>query len=860
MEIRLGIGVFFICRKVGEKVAKNIKGITIEIGGNTQPLNKSLEGVNKKSRDLQSELKQVDRLLKLDPKNTELLAQKQKLLTDAVGNTKDKLDTLKEAEKQVQSQFEKGEIGEEQYREIQREVIKAEQNLKSLEGQLKTTNNKWQEAGDKLKDVGGKMQDIGKKTSDVGTGMTKGITAPIAAIGGASIAAFNEVDAGLDTIVTKTGASGEALDSMNDSFKKVYGSIPVDAQAVGDAIGEVNTQYGLMGEELEKVSEQALKFSEINGQDVTSTVTDSKAAMEAFGLSAKDVPGILDSVTTTAQNTGVATDKLFDGVTKGAPQLKSLGLNFAESAQLIGQFEQKGIDSSKALSYLSKAQVTWAKDGKSMTEGLADLSDKVEHAKTKEEALTIATEAFGTKGATFMLDALERGALGFEDLSGASEKAAGAVTNTFEGTLDPIDNFQVSMNNLKVVGNDIASAMQEALAPSLEKVVEKLQQFAEWFGNLNPKTQETIVKIGALLAAIGPVVLIIGKVISVGGSMISIIGGIITAFGAGGAAAGALGTAFTALTGPIGIAVAAIAGIVAIGVTLYKNWDTIKEKAGQLGKNISEKWDGIKKATSEKWNNVKESIGNAIDTAKEKASSKAGEIKDNMSEKWENVKSKTSDTWGNVKDTMGTAMDTAKKNVTDKLSNIKKSFDDNGGGIKGVVAGAMTAVKDNFSSQLNIIDKLTGGKLGDIKNAFSNKMDGARDAVKKAIDKIKGFFDFKWELPKLKMPHFNISGKFSLNPPSAPKFGIDWYKNGAIFTKPTIFNTPNGLKGFGEAGAEAALPIEKLDGIIASAMKKAGGNMPSEITVNSYTVLDGEIVAQSVNKINLRNDRRFKPA
>ena len=258
-------------------MARNIKGITIEIGGNTQPLNRALEGVNKKSKDLQSELKQVDRLLKLDPKNTELIKQKQELLAQAVGNTKGKLDTLKEAEKQVQAQFEKGEVGEEQYRAIQREVVATEQNLKDLEGKLKDVNNKW-------KDVGGKIDAVGKKMSDVGSGMTKGITAPIVAIGVAAIAAFNEVDAGMDTIVTKTGATGEALDDMNESFKEIYGSIPTDAQTVGDAIGEVNTQFALMGEELEEVSSLAIKFSEINGQDVTSSIIDSKAAMEAYEI------------------------------------------------------------------------------------------------------------------------------------------------------------------------------------------------------------------------------------------------------------------------------------------------------------------------------------------------------------------------------------------------------------------------------------------------------------------------------------------------------------------------------------------------------------------------------------------------
>ena len=122
-------------------MAGNIKGITVDIGGNTGPLDKALQGVNKTSRDLQNELKQVEKLLKLDPTNTELLAQKQKLLADSVENAKSKLDKLKEAERQVQQQFKEGKISEQQYRALEREIVSSEQNLKSLEKQSKKTND-----------------------------------------------------------------------------------------------------------------------------------------------------------------------------------------------------------------------------------------------------------------------------------------------------------------------------------------------------------------------------------------------------------------------------------------------------------------------------------------------------------------------------------------------------------------------------------------------------------------------------------------------------------------------------------------------------------------------------------------------
>ena len=138
------------------KIAGQIKGITIEIAGNTQPLNKALEGVNKKSRDLQGELRQVDRLLKLDPSNTTLLAQKQKLLAEAVQNSSEKLNRLKTAQQQVQQQFDRGEIGEDQYRAFQREVVKAEQELSKFEKQLKDTGITADQVAKKLGDAGKK--------------------------------------------------------------------------------------------------------------------------------------------------------------------------------------------------------------------------------------------------------------------------------------------------------------------------------------------------------------------------------------------------------------------------------------------------------------------------------------------------------------------------------------------------------------------------------------------------------------------------------------------------------------------------------------------------------------------------------
>ena len=239
--------------------AGNIKGITIEIGGDTTKLSKALSGVNSSCSSLQKELREVDKLLKLDPSNTELLAQKQKILKEAIGSTKEKLDTLKEAEKQVQEQFENGEVSEEQYRALQREIASTEIKLGDLEQQAQESNKELEGVADAADDTAEKVSKIDAAANALDTVSNKAgaaakalapLSAGAAAVGAASYAAALDVDNGYDIVITKTGATGEALESLQGSMENIFTSLPIDAETAGTAIGEVNTRFQLTGEEL----------------------------------------------------------------------------------------------------------------------------------------------------------------------------------------------------------------------------------------------------------------------------------------------------------------------------------------------------------------------------------------------------------------------------------------------------------------------------------------------------------------------------------------------------------------------------------------------------------------------------------
>ena len=723
-------------QKIGGEtnLADKIKGITIEIGGETTGLSKAMKQVNGEARSLQNELNQVNRLLKLDPKNTELLAQKQKLLSESVKGAKTSLDALKKAKADADETMKNGgEVNENQYRQLQREIVKAEQNLKSLEDQAKSFGSigtqKLKEIGKSISDFGGKITDAGKKAS-VASGA-------IGAIGAGAQAAFSEVDGALDTIITKTGATSDAAEAMGDVFKDVYGDMPVDAQAVGDAIGELNTQFAFTGDALKKSTKQMLKFAEINGSDVTITSQKAKAAIEAYGLEAKDLDLVLDSITKTSQNTGVATDQLFDAVVKGAPQIKALGLNFSEAAALVGRFEQKGIDGTKALSYLSKAQVTFAKSGKSLQKGLQDLSKKLENSKSDTEKLKIASETFGTKGAPVMLDALKRGALKLDDFKNAAKDASGVVSSTFDATLDPVDKNKVAMNNLKLAGNELSAAFQETLAPVIEKVVDKLKKFREWFEKLSPDAKKAITIIGLVVAAIGPLLVVLGGAVSGFGAIVGAIG---------------------ALSAPVVLTIAAIGGVIAAVVLMYNKceWfrngvkgimDSIKELWKNFTATLKNLWEngGLKEAWEAVWKIIQEVFKQIIDSIKTTFDFWIKIFSGDWQGAWNVLKDFFQRTWERIKNICVTVLDGVKNAFNNIINWFKDIFTKDWTKQFKVIGSILNSFGKSVGDIVSGIQKTFNGVIDFIKNVFTGNWKGAWNAVK---DIFKGVFDSLYGIVK----------------------------------------------------------------------------------------------------------------
>ena len=363
-------------------MASNLKGITIEIGGNTEPLQKALNGVNKTSRSLQVELRQVEKLLKLDPTNTELLVQKQNLLADSVMATSKKLDSLKEAQAQVQAQFERGEIGEEQYRAFQREIIKTENELNEVRGALQAASRNLDEFGDNngvareeaerlnrsleeqsealrqaeeaqrqhteevekaKKEVEEYKDKVGETAGKVKDGFIAAGLAIKAAVVGVSTYALkftDEFDRALNKLVTKTGDTRIGMDELNEAMENIYANnFGESIEDVADGLATVRTTLWLNGEELQKITEYAFGFRDAFDVDINESTRAAKALMDSFGISAEESFNML----TQGYQEGLNfSDEFIDSMGEYSVQFKKLGLNVEDMFSILESGSESG--------------------------------------------------------------------------------------------------------------------------------------------------------------------------------------------------------------------------------------------------------------------------------------------------------------------------------------------------------------------------------------------------------------------------------------------------------------------------------------------------------------------------------------
>lgn len=603
-------------------MANRIKGITVEIGGDTTGLDKALKSVNTSIRSTQSALKDVNRLLKLDPSNTELLSQKQKLLKDAIAATKEKLDSLKVAQEQAKQQLENGELGQDKYDALQREIVETEEELRRLQQEAATTNT----ALSKIDVAGQKMETIGNSIAGAGKKMMS-VTTVIGGVGVAAVKTAADFDSAMSQVAAVSGATGKDFDTLRNKAREMGAKTKFSATEAAEAMNYM-AMAGWKTEDMLDGIEGVMNLAAASGEDLATTSDIVTDALTAFGLSAKDSGHFADILAAASSNANTNVSMMGETFKYCAPIAGALGFSAEDTAEAIGLVANAGIKSSQAGTALRTIMNNLAGDvkisGKAIGDvtiattnadgSMRDLSDILADCRsafgnlTESEKAQAAESLVGKNAMSGFLALMNAGQGDIDKLSSAIDNCDGSAEKM---AMTMQDNLAGQLTILKSQLQELAISFGDILMPAIRSIVSNLQGFVDKLNGMDEGTKRTIVTIALLVASIGPLLVIIGTAISkIGVAMqgfVKLANGISKlkiAIQGGTGVLGKLGAALGGISAPVLAVVAVIAVLVAAFVHLWKTnegfrdaiigtWNRIKDTISGFCQGIVDRLNAL---------------------------------------------------------------------------------------------------------------------------------------------------------------------------------------------------------------------------------------------------------------------------
>ena len=727
-------------------MAGRIQGITVEIGGDTTKLQTALKGVNTEIRNTQSQLRDVDKLLKLDPGNTELLAQKHRLLGDAVKETKEKLETLKTAAEQADQALKDGTITQEQYDGLQREIAETEAKLKSLEEQAKSSATALQEIaakGEKLKTVGDNITNVGKKFLPV-TGVVTGL-------GTAAVKTAADFDSSMSKVAAVSGATGSDFDALRDKAREMGSKTKFSASEAAEAMNYM-AMAGWKTEDMLSGIEGVMNLAAASGEDLATTSDIVTDALTAFGLEAKDSGHFADILAAASSNANTNVSMMGETFKYCAPIAGALGFSAEDTAEAIGLMANTGIKGSQAGTALRTIMNNLSGDvkicGSSIGDvtvattnadgSMRDLSDILADCRTAFSGLTESEKAqaaeslVGKIAMSGFLALMNAGEGDIDKLSSAIANCDGTAAGMAE-TMQ--DNLAGQLQILKSQLEELAISFGDLLMPAIRSIVGWIQKFVDWLNSMDEGTRKVIVTVALVAAAIGPVLIIVGKVISAVGTIMTLVSrlaGVINA-------AKGVFAAFNAVcaANPYVLIIAAIVALVAAFIYLWNNCEEFRQFWIDL-------WESIKEIAVAVWEALKAFFKAAWEAIKTTATTVWNAIKDFFSGLWEGIKNIFTTVVNAISTFLTNAWNAIKNTVTTVWNAIKTFFSTIWNGIKSVITTVVTAISTFLSTAWNAIKTVITTVLNGIKTAVTTVWNGIKTAITTAVNAIKNTVTTAW--------------------------------------------------------------------------------------------------------------------
>ena len=713
-------------------MASRIQGITVEIGGDTTKLQNALKGVNGQIKSIQSQLKDVNKLLKLDPGNTELIAQKHKLLSEAVGETKEKLATLKTAAEQANTALANGEISQEQYDALQREIVQTEQDLKSLETQANqsaTAVQKIASAGEKIKTAGDNISNAGQKLLPV-TGAVAGLGTAAVTTAANFESSMSQVQATMgitkDSMSTVDGQSVNTMDTLSKLAKKMGAETAFSASECAEALNYLalagyDTQQ--MCDTLPTVLNLAAA-GDIELASASDMVTD---AMSALGMGVDEAGTMVDQMAKTASTTNTSVAQLGEGILTIGATAKSIKGGTAELNTALGILANNGIKGAEGGTHLrniilslqnptDKAALAMEQLGlqvydsegnmRSMNDILGDLNSGMD-GMTAAEKSNIIGKIFNKTDLSSVNALLANTGSTWDDLQKSISNSGGAAGQMADTQLD---NLQGQITILKSALEGLAISFGELLMPAIKQIVGWVQKFVDWLNSLDDGTKKTVVTIALLAAALGPVLIVVGKVVSAVGTIMTVVPKIAGVINTVKGAFAALNT--TMLANPIVLIVAAITALVAAFIYLWNNCDGFRRFWINL-------WENIKQAAITAWEAVKSFLTTAWEAIKNAATTIFEALKAFFSTIWEGIKLIFSTVAEVIKTIIVTYFNVYKTIITTVFNALKIVVTTVWNAIKTVIMTVVTAIQTFITTAWNTIKTVISTVVNGIKTVVS---------------------------------------------------------------------------------------------------------------------------------------------